>query len=72
MKFQVGANITLVGSKHMGSVEKEQAKAKMPSGLIVEVKTTDGQSLGIVTAGVREFKTGSIGYYANGKVHLED
>lgn len=72
MKFQAGANITLVGSKHMDTVEKEQAKGQMPSGVILEIKTTDGQSLGIVTGSLWEFKTGSLGYYVNGKVHLPD
>ena len=72
MKFQVGANITLVGSKHMEVLEKEQAKAQMPSGVILELKTTDGQQLGVLTGSLREFSSGSIGYYVNGKVHLED
>ncbi len=39
-----------------------------PKALIIEFKTTDGEVWGTLTAEAREFKTGSTGYYANGKL----
>ena len=69
-KLQVGANLVLVGSKSMEKSEKEKAINTMPTSLTLEVKTPTGVSLGVVVATLREFKTGSIGYYAHGKVVL--
>lgn len=42
--------------------------ASAPPALIIEFKTTDGESWGTITASGKEFKTGSVGFYANGKV----
>ncbi len=39
-----------------------------PKSLIIEFKTAAGEVWGVLTAEHREFKTGSTGYYANGKV----
>lgn len=39
-----------------------------PQTLIVEFKTTDGQVWGSLKADAREFKTGSTGFYCNGKI----
>jgi hypothetical protein len=39
-----------------------------PTALILEVKTSDGQVWGTITAGAREFKTGSVGFYAGEKI----
>jgi hypothetical protein len=39
--------------------------------IIVELKTDTGQSLGVMTAPPKDFKTGSKGYYANGKLEIE-
>lgn len=39
-----------------------------PPTLIIEFKTTSGEVWGSLTAESREFKTGSVGFYANGKV----
>jgi hypothetical protein len=39
--------------------------------IIAEVKTADGQLLGMYTLPPEEFKTGSKGFYANGKLEIE-
>ena len=39
-----------------------------PQALILEIKTSDGQVWGTITAGAKEFKTGSVGFYAGEKV----
>ena len=39
-----------------------------PPALIIEFKTSSGEVWGSLTAEGREFKTGSTGFYANGKV----
>ena len=39
-----------------------------PPSLITEFKTANGEVWGSLTAEAREFKIGSTGFYANGKV----
>jgi hypothetical protein len=39
--------------------------------VIAEIKSADGQVLGVFTLPTKDFKTGSKGYYANGKVEIE-
>jgi hypothetical protein len=39
--------------------------------LIAEIKTTEGQSVTILALPAKEFKTGSRGFYANGKAEFE-
>ncbi len=39
--------------------------------IIVELKTDDGKSLGVMTAAPKDFKTGSKGFYTNGKLELD-
>lgn len=39
-----------------------------PPALIIEFRTSTGEVWGQLTAEAREFKTGSRGYYANGKI----
>ena len=39
--------------------------------IVAEVKTADGQVLGMFTLPPKEFKTGSKGFYANGKLEIE-
>lgn len=39
-----------------------------PSALIIEFKTPTGEVWGTLRADAREFKTGSTGFYANGKI----
>ena len=42
--------------------------AAAPTALILDLKTTDGQVWGTVMATAKEFKTGSVGFYANDKL----
>lgn len=39
-----------------------------PGKLVLEVKGPDGAVWGTITATAKEFKTGSVGFYASGKV----
>ena len=39
--------------------------------IIAEIKTGDGQLLGMLTLPAKDFKTGSKGFYANGKVEID-
>jgi hypothetical protein len=39
-----------------------------PRKLLLEFRTDTGEIWGVLTAEGREFKTGSVGFYANGKV----
>ena len=39
--------------------------------IIAELKTDDGRLLGVMTIPPKDFKTGSKGFYANGKIELE-
>ena len=35
-----------------------------------DLKLSDGQSVGVVTAYAKKFKTGSVGFYGNGKAEI--
>jgi hypothetical protein len=39
--------------------------------IVAEIKTADGQLLGMFTLPAKDFKTGSKGYYANGKLEID-
>ena len=39
--------------------------------LIAEIKTTEGQVVATMALPIKEFKTGSRGFYANGKIEVE-
>lgn len=39
--------------------------------IIVELKTDAGQVIGLMTVPPKDFKTGSKGYFTNGKVEIE-
>ena len=39
-----------------------------PKALIIKFRTPDGEVWGTLNAEAKEFKTGSVGFYANGKV----
>lgn len=39
--------------------------------IVAEIKTSEGQLLGLFTLPAKEFKTGSKGYYANGKLEID-
>ncbi|HEY9754967.1 MAG TPA: hypothetical protein V6C97_07400 [Oculatellaceae cyanobacterium] len=42
--------------------------ADAPPALIIEFRTAAGEVWGTLNAEAKEFKTGSVGFYANGKV----
>jgi hypothetical protein len=42
--------------------------ADAPAALTIEIKTSSGEVWGTLVAGAKEFKTGSVGFYASGKV----
>jgi hypothetical protein len=54
------------GTGEAASQKKTDSDA--PGALTLELRTPDGQVWGTLTAGSKEFKTGSVGFYANGKV----
>ena len=39
--------------------------------IIAELKSEDGKTLGAMTLPPKDFKTGSKGFYANGKIEIE-
>ncbi len=39
--------------------------------LIIEIKSPDGKSIGLLTAAPKDFKTGSKGFYGNTKIEIE-
>ncbi len=39
-----------------------------PMTLVLEIKSGDGEAWGTLIAGAKEFKTGSVGFYATGKI----
>ncbi|MBS1990698.1 MAG: hypothetical protein JSS86_10140 [Cyanobacteria bacterium SZAS LIN-2] len=46
----------------------KKVDADAPPALIIEFKTPQGEVWATITAEGREFKTGSTGFYANGKI----
>lgn len=40
--------------------------------VIAEIKTNEGQLLGLITVNPKDFKTGSKGFYGNGKVLFDE
>ena len=64
-RLQVGANLTVVGSKKWSPEDKAAFLSNAPATKVIEI---DGQP---VVAKLREFKTGSVGYYTNGKTVFE-
>jgi hypothetical protein len=45
-----------------------EMKPDRPAAVVLEVRTPEGEVWGIITASAKDFKTGSSGYYANGKI----
>ncbi len=39
--------------------------------IIVEIKSPDGTSIGLMTASPKDFKTGSKGFYGQGKIEFD-
>ena len=54
------------GSK--AASEKGAIDSEAPAAVTLEVRTPSGEVWGQIVASHKEFKTGSVGYYANGKV----
>lgn len=46
----------------------KKVDADAPPQLIIEFRSPSGEIWNTITADAKEFKTGSVGYYANGKV----
>lgn len=46
----------------------KKVDTEAPKSLIMEFKTSNGEVWGTLTAESREFKTGSVGFYASGKI----
>lgn len=44
------------------------AKADGPAAVILEIRTPSGEVWGQIMAPAKDFKTGSSGFYANGKI----
>jgi hypothetical protein len=49
---------------------KAQPRSELMN-ILAEIKTVEGQSLAVFTVPAKEFKTGSRGYYANGKAEFD-
>jgi hypothetical protein len=52
--------------------EPKKRDAFAPKSLIVEIKDSDGKTWGTVTATEKQFSSGSVGFYANGKIENPD
>jgi hypothetical protein len=52
--------------------EPKKRDAQAPPNLIVEIKDNDGRVWGTITAGEKIFSSGSVGFYANGKIENPD
>ena len=52
--------------------EPKKRDALAPKNLIVEIKDADGKVWGTVTATEKQFSSGSVGFYANGKIENPD
>ncbi len=55
-------------AKSKESAEKEKLEHDGPPAVLLEVRTPSGEVWGQIMAPAKEFKTGSLGYYANGKI----
>ena len=49
-------------------MEKGKRDSEAPASLILEIKDSNGVSWGTVVANAKEFKTGSVGFYAGDKI----
>lgn len=58
----------MAGKDAKADKEKVQVDGGSPPTLILEIKTPSGENWGQIIASAKEFKTGSTGFYANGKV----
>ncbi len=53
-------------------LEPKKKDSHAPVSLIVEIKTSDGRVWGVLTATGKHFSSGSVGFYANGKIENPD
>ncbi len=52
--------------------EPKRRDSQAPANLIVEIKDNNGRVWGTITATAKQFSSGSVGFYANGKVENPD
>lgn len=52
--------------------EPKKRDALAPKNLVLEIKDADGKIWGTVTATEKQFSSGSVGFYANGKIENPD
>jgi len=52
--------------------EPKKRDPNAPVSLIVEIKSPDGRVWGLLTATGKHFSSGSVGFYANGKIENPD
>jgi len=52
--------------------EPKKRDPQAPSSLILEIKDNNGRVWGTITAAAKTFSSGSVGFYANGKVENPD
>jgi hypothetical protein len=52
--------------------EPKKRDAQAPPNLIVEIKDGNGRVWGTITAAAKLFSSGSVGFYANGKIENPD
>ena len=52
--------------------EPKKRDPQAPKSLIVEIKDSNGRIWGTITATEKQFSSGSVGFYANGKIENPD
>jgi hypothetical protein len=52
--------------------EPKKRDPQAPQSLIVEIKNEQGRIWGTITATEKQFSSGSVGFYANGKIENPD
>ncbi len=55
-------------AKEPAETKEKPAAVDGPPAVLLEVRTPSGEVWGQIMAPYKEFKTGSTGYYANGKI----
>jgi hypothetical protein len=67
MAFCVDGRDEMAKDKAAAS-EGKKVDTDAPASLILEFKTPSGEVWGTITADAKTFSTGSVGFYANGKI----
>jgi len=52
--------------------EPKKRDPQAPQSLIIEIKDSDGRVWGTIPASAKLFSSGSVGFYANGKIENPD